>query len=349
MCQYSAKDGCASDWHLMHLGYLCASGASLVMAESTAVLPEGRITPSCLGLYSEDAARALAHLVAFCRNVGRASLGLQLGHSGRKGAIGEPWNGGSRLEASRRWKLVGASAVPFSQSHEAPREASLDDLKRLIAAYQDAARRAASIGFDFLEVHAAHGYLLHSFLSPISNRRGDAYGGPRTNRMRLPLEVFEAVRSAWPMELALGVRISGSDWVSGGADLEDAVAFARELEALGCDYVTVSSGGILPDAKISARPGYQVPMAKVVSDAVGIPVGAVGMILDPEQAEEVIRTTSIDLVFVGRGFLNDPHFLWRAAELPARGMDIPMQYLAAAPGRWPATVTPNEPTRKELR
>lgn len=333
MCQYSAENGVAQDWHLAHLGYLSTCGAGLLMFEATAVLPAGRITPHCLGLYSEECESALEKVVALCRSVGSGKLGLQIGHAGRKGASQVPWEGGKSLPENA-WPLLGPSEIALSENHVVPVAATKSDLEEVVTAFRTSALRARSLGFDVLELHAAHGYLLNSFFSPLSNTRSDEYGGSRAARMRLPMDVFAAVREIWPEDRALGVRISGTDWKDGGADVEDAVAFALALEAAGCDYVTVSSGGIATDAKIPVGPGYQVPLASAVRQAVKIAVGAVGMIAPADYAAQVVRDGDADLIFVGRGFLSDPHLAWRVPGATPDQLSVPPQYLMASPDRW---------------
>jgi 2,4-dienoyl-CoA reductase-like NADH-dependent reductase (Old Yellow Enzyme family) len=311
------------------------------MLESTAVTPEGRITPSCLGMYSDDCESALTKVVSICREYGNSKLGIQLGHSGRKGALYEPVRGGLPLQTEYAWDLVSADAIAYSQYHQIPQRATRSDIVELIQAFRAAALRAVNIGFDVLEIHAAHGYLLHSFLSPVSNNRDDEYGGSLKDRMRFPLDVFAAVREVWPADRALGVRISGFDWVKDSSDLDRAAVFAVELENAGCDYITVSSGGIQPDLKISTGPCYQVPFARRIRENINIPVGAVGMINFPESAENIILKEQADLVFLGRGFLSDPHSLWRLKHTEPDSISIPTQYRPAAPHIWSMPGLPN--------
>ncbi len=336
MCQYSALDGSANDWHLQHLTSLSLSGAGVVIVEATAVEPQGRITPGCLGLYSDANEAALERVLAACRRWGNAKLGIQLAHAGRKASAQVPWQGGQPLTAAEgAWQTCAASAIPFDEGWPAPQALDSRGLARIRDAFAAAARRADRLGFDLVELHAAHGYLLHSFLSPIANRRDDGYGGSLDKRMRFPLEAAAAVRAVWPREKALGVRITGSDWIEGGLTPEDAGIFARELEALGFDYVCVSSGGISPKARLAIAPGYQVPFAETVKRMTAIPVQTVGMIADPRQAERVIAEGRADWVALGRAFLDDPHWGWHAADVLGAEAQCPPQYRRARPDLWP--------------
>lgn len=314
MCQYSAEQGCATDWHLAHLTQLSLSGAALVMVEATAVEARGRITPGCLGLFDDATEAALARIVAACRRFGGAKIGIQLGHAGRKASVHEPWKGGKPLTAAEgAWQPVGPAALAFDAGWSVPTEASLADIAAIKAAFVAATRRALRLDFDLIELHGAHGYLLSSFLSPLSNNRDDAYGGSADKRMRLPLEIFEAMRAVWPSERPLGYRLQGSDWVAGGWHLESAVALAGAMKEAGCDYVVVSSGGNAAEQKIETGPGYQVPFAKKVRERTGIPTMAVGMITEAKQAETLIREETVDLVALARAFLADPRWALRAA------------------------------------
>lgn len=330
MCQYSASDGCAGAWHAKHLGMLAGSGAGLVMLEATAVEAAGRISPACLGLYSDESERALAQVVAFCRSVGTSRLGIQLNHAGRKAACLAPWEGGGRLQGPAAWPTL----APSDCTQSGAAACSEDDLERITQAFVAAARRAVRIGLDVIEVHAAHGYLLHQFLSPLANRRADGYGGSAEARMRFPLRVVAAVRAAVPRSTVLGARITGTDWLDGGLTVQDAQAFARTLEEAGCDYVDVTSGG-LAVAPIPVAPGYQVHLAGEVRKAVGIPVRAVGMIVTAQQAEEVIASGAADLVALGRAFIDNPHWPLEAAQVLGAELAYPPQYARAAPGAWP--------------
>lgn len=336
MCQYSAEQGSPTSWHLQHLGSLSMSGAGLLIVEATAVEPAGRITPACLGLYSDANEAALQPVVTLCRRWGTAKLGIQLAHAGRKASAKVPWQGGGPLTRGEGdWQTVGASAIPFNDSWPAPQ--ALDDmgLTRVRDAFVAAAKRAHRLGFDLIELHGAHGYLLHSFVSPVSNRRDDRYGGSLANRMRFPLEVASAVRAVWPRDKALGMRITGSDWIDGALTPDDAGVFANELHRIGFDYVCVSSGGISPQARVVVGPGYQVPFAAVVKKASDIAVQSVGMIADPHQAEAILAEGSADCVALARGFLDDPRWAWHAADTLDAEVACPPQYQRARPKLWP--------------
>ena len=336
MCQYSAEEGSATGWHLQHLGSLSLSGAGLLTVEATAVEPEGRITQGCLGLYSEENERALETALKLCRRWGAARLGIQLAHAGRKASAKVPWKGGGPLGAGEdAWQTVAPSAIPFGEGWPAPRALDGAGMARIAVAFAAAARRALRLGFDLVELHGAHGYLLHSFLSPIANRREDEYGGSLENRMRFPLEVAAAVRAVWPRDKALGMRITGQDWVAGGLTVEDAAVFAGELARLGFDYVCVSSGGVSPAARISVGLGYQAPFAASVRQRVGIPVQAVGMIVAPRQAEAILAEGKADWVALARAFLDDPRWGWHAADALGGEIAPPPQYERARPKLWP--------------
>lgn len=336
MCQYSARDGVPSDWHLIHLGSLAMGGAAALIIEATAVEAVGRISPGDTGLYSDAQEAAFAHIVGALRGLGTTPcIGIQLAHAGRKAATRAPWEGGGPLAPERAWETVGPSAIAFNQGWPVPRALEPADLARLRQAFVAGARRAERIGLDLIEVHAAHGYLLHQFLSPLSNHREDDYGGSRAKRMRFPLEVMEAIRSAWPRHKILGVRVSATDWVEGGVTVEDTVAFARELKALGCDYVCASSGGSDPSARVPHAPGYQVPLAAALRRQAEIPTCAVGMIIRPAQAEEIVAQGQADFVALARGFLDDPRWGWHAAQALGAAIPYPPQYNRASPKQWP--------------
>ncbi len=333
MCQYSADDGSATPWHRVHLGGLAGSGAGLVMVEATAVERAGRITHGCLGLYSESNEAALRETLAVCRSIGAARFGIQLSHAGRKGSCQPPWAGGASLgPQDDPWRLWSASEVGGLDCVACGRA----DLERIRQAFADATRRAVRLGFDVIEMHAAHGYLLHQFLSPLSNRRTDAYGGSLDNRMRFPLEVFEAMRAAAPAQVPIGARITGSDWVEGGISIAEATVFARELQGRGSDFVEVTSGGLVP-AQIPIAAGYQVPFARAVREAVDMPVWAVGMIVDPRQAEELVATGSADVVALARAFIDNPHWPYEAARVLGADIEYPRQYARARPSVWPGS------------
>jgi len=336
MCQYSAVDGTMTDWHLIHLGSMAVSGAGLTMVEATGVTLEGRISHGCTGLYSDENEAAMKRVVDAYRRISRSPIGVQIGHAGRKASSQVPWQGGKPLSAAESaWPTLAPSAIPFGEGWHVPRAAEADDMRRLTDAFASAAARAARAGFDIAELHAAHGYLLHQFLSPLSNTRGDDWGGSREKRMRLPLEVARAVRETWPKDRALGARISGNDWMEGGAGPEDAIAFARELKALGYHYVCVSSGAMVPQARIPIGPGYQVGLAAQVKKAVPIAVRAVGLIAQPDQAEAIVASGQADMVALARGMLDNPRWVWHAAEHFGVKIDYPPQYARCRSDLWP--------------
>ncbi|MBK0401230.1 NADH:flavin oxidoreductase/NADH oxidase [Limibaculum sp. M0105] len=330
MCQYSAEDGRMTDWHLMHLGQFAVSGFGLVVVEATGVEPEGRISPGCVGLWSDETEAAMARIVDFFRARGSARLGIQLGHAGRKASANVPWMGGGALApGDGAWQAIAPSAIPFGPGWPAPEAMNGQALARVRAGFVQAAERAARLGFDVVELHAAHGYLLHSFLSPLSNARDDAYGGSLENRMRFPLEIFDAVRAVWPAGKPLGMRISATDWVEGGWDLEGSIALAAALKARGCDFIDVSSGGLSPAQKIDAVHGYQTRFAAEIRRATGLATIAVGRISDPVQAETILATGQADMVALARGALHDPRWPWHAAERLGDTASYPPQYLRA--------------------
>ena len=332
MCQYSAAEGNASDWHLIHLGQLALGGVGLLCVEATAVEPIGRITPDCLGLYSDDNEAALRRVLTALRRHADTPLAIQLGHAGRKASSHTPWDGGKLIAPEAGgWEPIAPSALPFSPSEAAPQEMSDADLARVRNAFVNAAQRAARLGFDAIELHAAHGYLLHEFLSPLANRRQDGYGGSLENRMRFPLEVFAAVREGWPQAKPLGVRISASDWIEGGWDLAQSIELARRLKSLGCDWIDASSGGLAPGQKITLGPGYQVPFAEAIRRETGIPTIAVGLITEPKQAEDIVASGRADMVALARGLLYEPHWAWRAAAELGGEVRAPKQYWRAPP------------------
>lgn len=332
MCQYSAEDGCATDWHLMHLGQFSVSGAGLVMVEMTNVAPEGRITPGCMGLYCDANELALKRVVDFCRKHGQAKIGIQLAHAGRKASTRPPWQGRKPLTPEQGgWQPVAPSAIAAGPESPVPHALTQGEMETLKQAFVDSTRRARRIGFDAIELHCAHGYLLHQFLSPLTNRRGDRYGGSLDNRMRFPLEVFAAMREVWPQDRPLGVRVSATDWADGGWTLQETVEFTHRLQDLGCDWIDVSSGGLVKNQVIETGPGYQVPFAEAVRRETGITTIAIGMITEPSQAEDIIATGKADMVALARGMLYDPRWAWHAAaELNAR-VSYPNQYLRARP------------------
>ena len=339
MCQYSARDGCASDWHLIHLGTLAQSGAGLLFLEATAVTPEGRITPGCLGLYSDANEAALAHVIAAVRRWSKMPLGIQLSHAGRKGSSFEPWNGGALMPAeSGGWRTLAPSAVPQSPGEPPPDILDEAGMRRIRNAFAASAGRADWIGLEAMELHFAHGYLVHEFLSPLSNRRTDRYGGTLENRMRFALEVFDAVRQAWPAEKPLGVRLSATDWVEGGWDLDSSVALSRRLKARGCDWIDCSGGGISPQQKIPLGPGYQVPLANRIRRETGVTTIAIGLITEPAQAEAIIAGGDADMVALARAMLWNPHWAWHAAAELGGTIQAPRQYWRSPPRGKQATL-----------
>ena len=313
MCQYSALNGEATDWHLMHWGNLLNSGAGLFIIEATGVTPEGRITPACLGLWDDRTEAALKDKLSRARKLAPAvPVFIQLAHAGRKASSATPWDGGQLLAVDQGgWETEAPSAIPQLEGERSPHELSKDELKKMIAAFVTAAERSARIGVEGIELHGAHGYLLHQFLSPIANQRSDEYGGSFENRIRFPLELFKAVRAAYSG--VLGIRISAHDWVEGGWTPEETAEFAVQLKAMGCDYVHISSGGISPSQKIAIGPKYQIPFAKIVKEKSGLPTMAVGLITDPHQAEEILQDGDADLVALARAFLYKPRWGWEAA------------------------------------
>jgi 2,4-dienoyl-CoA reductase-like NADH-dependent reductase (Old Yellow Enzyme family) len=331
MCQYSARDGLPGAWHLVHLGSRAVGGAGLVLAEASAVSPEGRISPDDTGIWSDAHAAAWAPIARFVAEQG-AVAGIQLAHAGRKASTDAPWRGGRPLgEEARGWRPVAPSPLPFAKGHPVPRELSADDLPGIVGAFRDGARRADEAGFEVVEIHMAHGYLLHQFLSPLTNRRMDEYGGPLENRMRLPLEVARAVREAFPVERPVFARISATDWVEGGWDLEQSVVLARALREAGVDLVDCSSGGTVPGAKVPLGPGYQVPFAEAIRGRAGLMTGAVGLITEPAQAEAVVAGGKADLVLLAREMLRDPYWPLHAARALGAKASWPVQYLRARP------------------
>ena len=337
MCQYSAEDGCMTDWHVIHLGGLALSGAALLTIEATAVTPEGRISYGDTVLWSDANEQAMARVLASVRRWSDMPVAIQLGHAGRKGSTEKPWLGGGQIapDAPGGWQTVAPSPIPFVEGENPPLEFDRAGLDRIVTAFAGAAERAGRLGLAAVQLHGAHGYLLHQFLSPLSNRRTDAYGGSLDNRMRFPLEVFDAVRAVFPAERPVTMRVSATDWVAGGWDVEQTIAFARALEQRGCAAIHVSSGGLDPRQVIPLAPGYQVPLAREVKRAVNIPVVAVGLITGFEQAEAVVGTGDADLVALARGILYDPRWPWHAAAELGGQVAAPPQYLRSQPRRHP--------------
>lgn len=341
MCQYSADNGNAGDWHLMHYGQLAMSGAGLLIIEATAVEPEGRISPNDLGLWSDENQAALERVVKGVRGYSSMPLGIQLAHAGRKGSTMRPWDGGIFISSARDsgWRTLAPSNLPFQSDDGIPLPLDAEGISRVTANFAGSATRAAAIGLDFIEVHIAHGYLLHQFLSPLSNVRADNYGGSLENRMRFPLEVFEAVRKAFPADKPVGVRISATDWVRGGWNLEQSVIFAAELQRRNCSFIDVSSGGLSPEQQIPIGPSYQVPfaarikyeLAKEFGVEKAMPVISVGLITEPEQAEAIIGTGQADMVALARGMLYNPRWPWHAAAKLGAQVVAPPQYWRSQP------------------
>jgi 2,4-dienoyl-CoA reductase-like NADH-dependent reductase (Old Yellow Enzyme family) len=331
MCQYSAAHGQAGAWHLMHLGGLALSGAGLLVIEATAVEPGGRITPRCLGLWDDATEAALKPSLAAIRAHSKIAVAIQLAHAGRKGSSRVPWEGGAQIHPPEGWATHAPSALPNTQRETPPIALDEAGLERVRRAFVEATWRAARLGIDAIEVHGAHGYLLHQFLSPIANTRTDAYGGELKNRMRFPLQVFEAVRGAFPADKPVGVRVSATDWVTGGWDLTQTIAFAGELRERGADWITASSGGVSPLQRIALGPGYQVPFANSIKEAVGINTIAVGLITDARQAETIVSGGKADFVALARGMLYDPRWGWHAAAQLGGTVNAPPQYWRAPP------------------
>ena len=333
MCQYSATDGTPGDWHLIHLGHLALSGAGLMILEATAVSPEGRITPYDLGLYSDANEAGLARILAAVRTHAPIAVAMQISHAGRKASSRAPWVGGSQLRPDEPmgWKAQAPSAVPHAPTDDVPQALDRAGLARVRDDFASTARRAARLGLDGIEIHAAHGYLLHQFLSPLANRRDDEYGGSLANRMRFPLEVFDAVRAAFPAERPVWARISATDWVPGGWDIEGTVALSQALKARGCAAIHVTTGGLSPAQAIKLGPGYQVPYAQRVKADVGLPTIAVGLITEPEQAEAIIANGEADAVSLARAMLYDPRWPWHAAAKLGARVSAPKQYWRSQP------------------
>lgn len=327
MCQYSAVDGVAQDWHLAHLGARAQGGVGLVMVEATGVVPAGRISPGCMGLWNDTQVEALKPITAFVKSQG-AAIGIQLAHAGRKASSALPWHGGKQISLENGgWETVAPSAVPFYPSDSTPHALTLAEIAAMVEAFVAAAKRAVVAGFDVVEIHAAHGYLLHSFLSPLSNKRDDIYGGDLAGRSRLLLDIVTAVKAVLPSSMALLVRLSCTDWAEGGLSVDECVTIARDLKTRGVDLVDCSSGGLVPDAKMpGTQPGYQVPFAKALRQQGGALTAAVGLITTPEQAAEILAKGEADMIFLGRVLLRDPYWALKAAAVAGVDMPIPPQY-----------------------
>ena len=335
MCQYSADEGCATDWHVIHLGQLALSGAALLTIEATAVTPEGRISARDLGLWSDATEAALARVLASVRGWSDIPIAIQLAHAGRKASTRVPWEGGAQVPPGQPggWHAVAPSSLPFAPTDLPPLALDHEGLARVRDAFAAAAVRAGRLGLDAVQIHCAHGYLLHEFLSPLANVRDDDYGGSLDNRMRFPLEVFDAVRAAFPHDRPVSVRVSGTDWAEGGWDIEQTITFARALEAHGCSAIHVSSGGLTPAQRIPVGPSYQVPLARAVKAATTLPVVAVGLITEFEQAEAIVSTGDADLIALARAILYDPRWPWHAAAHFGASVVVPNQYLRSQPTR----------------
>ena len=340
MCQYSAIDGCMTDWHMYHVPNLANSGAALVIIEATGVELEGRISHGCTALSTDAHEESMKPVIASAKKNGTAKIGIQLAHAGRQASCQKPWEGGQSLK-SGAWQTKSASALPFQPDWHTPKAMTLDEIEKIKEAFHQAAIRADRVGFELAELHGAHGYLMNQFLSPISNKRTDKYGGSRENRMRLPLEVFQAVRQAWPASKPLGIRISAVEWVADGITIEDSVALAVELDKLGCDFIDVSSGGNAHDQKIELKPGYQVPFAAAIRKAVKMPVMTVGLITEAEQAEAIVARGDADMIAIARAVMDEPH--WGRHAAWRLGAEVPLmpQHARVSPKTYP-------PARKYL-
>jgi 2,4-dienoyl-CoA reductase-like NADH-dependent reductase (Old Yellow Enzyme family) len=336
MCQYSAEDGCMTDWHTIHLGHLAMSGAALLTIEATGVTPEGRISYGDTGLWSDENEAAMARVLESVRRWSDMPIAIQLGHAGRKASTDKPWFGGAQIAPDQEngWQTVAPSPIPFTEGENPPQALDREGLNRIRQAFADAAVRAARLDLAAVQIHAAHGYLLHQFLSPLSNQRTDEYGGSLENRMRFPLEVFDAVRAAFPEDRPVTVRLSATDWVEGGWDIDQTIEFSKALEARGCAAIHVSSGGLHPAQQIPVGPSYQVPLARAVKQAVSVPVVAVGMITEFEQAEAIVGTGDADLVALARGILFDPRWPWHAAAELGGKVKAPPQYQRSQPRQY---------------
>ncbi len=332
MCQYSAVNGEANDWHFTHMNTMALSGAAMFCIEATHVEAIGRITPGCLGLWNDATEAALKPILASIRKHSKAAVGMQLAHAGRKGSSHTPWDGGQLIPvAEGGWQTVAPSALPHKEGEAAPLALDAQGMARIRDAFVSAARRAERLGIDALELHFAHGYLIHQFLSPIANQRTDQYGGSLQNRMRYPLELFDAVRAVFPERKPVGVKVSATDWVEGGWDLAQTIELAQELKKRGVDWIDASSGGVSPLQKIPVGPGYQVPLAQGIKEATGLTTIAVGLITQPKQAEEIVASGKADMVALARGMLYDPRWGWHAAAELGGQVSAPPQYWRSQP------------------
>ena len=334
MCQYSATEGSPGPWHHMHLGQFAASGVGLLCIEMTNIEAAGRITPYCMGLYSDDNESALRQVINFCKDVADTPIALQLAHAGRKASSARPWEGRKPiLPSDGGWEVVAPSAIALQDGAPVPRELGSTEIADMVNKFADAARRAERIGIDALELHAAHGYLLHQFLSPISNRRTDNYGGSLDNRMRFVLEVFEATRAAWPATKPLGIRLSATDWIDGGWDMDQSIVLCKLLKQSGCDWIDVSSGGLAPDQVVPVGPGFQVPLSEQIRQETGMATIAVGLITEPRQAETILSEGKADMVALGRGMLYNPRWVWHAADELGAQIEYPVRYQRCRPSQ----------------
>lgn len=337
MCQYSADDGKATDWHMMHLGHLAVSGAGLLFLEATAVEPQGRITAQDLGLWSDETAQALQRVLQAIRGYSSMPIAIQLAHAGRKASCAVPWHGGAQVNVTDGgWQTAAPSAIAHNEGEALPLAMDEAAMARVIAAFAKAAQRAYVLGIDAIEIHAAHGYLMHQFLSPLSNTRDDAYGGILENRMRFPLAVFDAVRAAVPASMPVGVRLSACDWLEGGWDIAQSVVFSKALATRGAAFIHVSSGGLSPHQKIPLHAGYQVPFAQRIKQEVGLPTIAVGLITDAEHAEAIVAQGDADMVALARAMLFDPRWPWHAAAKLGAQVSAPPQYWRSQPREYKA-------------
>lgn len=340
MCQYSANQGAASDWHTIHLGQLSLSGAGLLILEATAVSPEGRISYADLGLWDNETQQALGKSLKALRQYSPMPIGVQLAHAGRKASTEKPWDGGGAIAPSEDngWQTLAPSAIAYDDNTYQPKAMTKADITQLINDFVSAAKRADELGLDLIELHGAHGYLLHQFLSPLSNKRDDEYGGSLQNRMRLVIEVFKALRAEFASHKPVGIRISATDWVEGGWDLEQSIELAKALDELGCDFIHVSTAGLSPDQQIPVKPNFQVPFATAIKEAVNMPVIAVGLITEAQQAEDIISEQQADGVALARGILYNPHWPWHAAAQLGATVNAPKQYLRSSPHGQPSPI-----------
>jgi 2,4-dienoyl-CoA reductase-like NADH-dependent reductase (Old Yellow Enzyme family) len=341
MCQYSADDGVASDWHMTHLGMLANSGAALVVVEMTDVERRGRITHGCLGLYSDHCEAGLARVIAHCKRIGSAKFGVQIAHAGRKASSSRPWEGARSLKPGEDpWETIGPSAIPFGAGWHTPRQMTEEDIAAVREGFVAATRRALRIGFDAIELHMAHGYLIHAFTSPISNKRNDEYGGDLKGRMRFGLEVLRDVRAVVPKGMPLGTRISAIDWLDGGLTIEDSIVWVKAMKDEGLDFVCVSSGGVNAEARLPLDAGFNVPLAETIKRETGVATRAVGLITQAHQSEAIIRDGKADQVALARAVLDDPHWGWHAARELGADVKRPPQYARTAPKLWPGATQP---------